>query len=118
MFRFILFLLVVFVIFWGITTYLIKKKKGDTLTYEPRVLNQQQKEKIILNLAKRNNNLITTLDVAANSDLSVADADEILREWVKTGYADLKISESGKMIYQIAFFDDKDRNNLDNLMIL
>jgi len=96
-------LIFLFVAFYMVTDYIIKKRKKKLSFSRPENLTQQQKERIVLTMAKDNNHLITAIDVAANSDLSIDEAEEILRNWARIGYADLKISDSGKMIYQIGF---------------
>jgi len=117
MIRIIFVLVFLFMAFWLVTSYFIKKRRKKLSFSRPENLTQQQKERIILTMAKDNDHLITAIDVAANSDLSIDEAEEILRNWTRIGYADLKISDSGKMIYQIGFFDEKDKNNPDNFII-
>ena len=53
----------------------------------------------LLRLARAKGGRLTVLEAAADGRMTVEQAEEILRELVARGYAELRVSESGMMVY-------------------
>ncbi len=71
---------------------------------KPKPLSPKEKDKIVLLIAKEYNGRLTPLEVAASSDLSIDESEEILRRWSGKGYADIIVSDSGTIFYEFSGF--------------
>ncbi len=87
----------------------LRKSRGKIRSQHK--LSAEEKQKIILQVAKKNNGRVTPIDVAADSPVSIKEAEEILKEWSSNGYAEMKVSDSGMIIYQISFMDVDEKLN-------
>lgn len=69
---------------------------------EARIVREKEPvERIILRLAKRNNGLITVSELAMAADISVDEAKKDLEAMVSKGYAELRVRQSGSLVYTI-----------------
>ena len=77
---------------------------------KPKPLSEKEKEKIVLLTAKKYGGRITPMEIAAESDLSIDEADGILKKISGKGYADIKVSNSGQIFYEFyGFLSDSDK---------
>lgn len=82
-----------------------------------KVLTKKEKEKIILQTAKKYGGRITPVELAADTDLSINEAEDILKELSKKGYADLRVSDSGAILYEfLGFLTPDEKNRSSGLM--
>ncbi|HEO66323.1 MAG TPA: TM2 domain-containing protein [Spirochaetes bacterium] len=89
-----------------------------TESRKPKPLSPKEKDKIVLLIAKEYNGRLTPLEIAANSDLSIDESEEILKKWSSKGYADLKVSDSGTIYYEFSGFLSADERNQANRSFL
>jgi hypothetical protein len=61
-------------------------------------------ENTILKLARRFRGKLTPLELAANSSLSLDEADKSLEELVKKGYANMTVTDEGNILYEFPGF--------------
>ncbi len=69
-------------------------------------------EKTVLRLAKSNKGYVTPSEVALEGDISLDDAKKELERMASEGYAELKVSKSGVLIYVFPEFA-MDREKMD-----
>jgi len=70
-------------------------------------------EHIILKLAKEKKGILTASDVALAAKVSIADAKRDLDALVTKGFAELRVRQSGALVYTIPDFMDKDEPLVD-----
>ncbi|MBD2860959.1 hypothetical protein [Paenibacillus oceani] len=58
-------------------------------------------EKIVLQIAVRNEGLITPMEVVLASDMNLEEAGEMLEQLRKKGYAKLRVAENGSYVYEL-----------------
>jgi hypothetical protein len=58
-------------------------------------------EKIILQIARDKNGIVTPMDVAVESPISLDEAKKELDIFVTKGFADMEVSQSGMVVYRI-----------------
>lgn len=78
-----------------ITDNVDKKRVGREV---PRIANAL-KEKEILRAARRENGKLTPTVAALKSSVSIEDADKILKKLVDHGYADMEVTDDGRILY-------------------
>jgi len=61
-------------------------------------------ENTILRLARKFQGKLTPLELAANSSLSLDEADKALENIVRKGYANMIVTDSGNIVYEFAGF--------------
>ncbi len=61
-------------------------------------------ERTVLKLARKFRGQLTPLELAANSQLSLDDADSALENFVRKGYANMKVTDEGNIIYEFPGF--------------
>lgn len=61
-------------------------------------------ENTILKLARKFRGKLTPLELAANSSLSLDEADKALEELVKKGYANMTVTDEGNILYEFPGF--------------
>jgi TM2 domain-containing membrane protein YozV len=61
-------------------------------------------ERTVLKLARKFHGQLTPLELAANSQLSLDDADSALENFVRKGYANMKVTDEGNIIYEFPGF--------------
>jgi TM2 domain-containing membrane protein YozV len=71
---------------------------------EPPEDREKSLERTILQLARKFHGQLTPLELAANSDLSLDDADQALENIVRKGYATMNVTDEGNIIYEFPGF--------------
>jgi hypothetical protein len=61
-------------------------------------------ERTVLKLARKFRGQLTPLELAANSQLSLDEADSALENFVRKGYANMKVTDEGNIIYEFPGF--------------
>jgi TM2 domain-containing membrane protein YozV len=77
------------------------------------VREKESVEHIILKLAKEKNGVLTASDVALAAKISVDEAKKDLDALVAKGFAELRVCQSGAMVYTIPDFMDNDEPLVD-----
>ena len=72
-------------------------------------------EDTILKLARKFRGKLTPLELAANSSLSLDEADKALEDIVRKGYANIEVTDEGTIIYEFPGFLQFDSSNLREL---
>ncbi len=65
-------------------------------------LKAEKTERILLGLAEKHNGRLTATVVAAESPLSLAEADKLLKEMASNGFVEMEVDNRGIIIYQFA----------------
>jgi hypothetical protein len=74
-------------------------------------------EKIILSIAKKYSGRLTAADLAMESDFSMTSAKVLLDEYVKQGFVELKISDSGVFVYEFhGIISEEERTSAQNIL--
>jgi hypothetical protein len=101
-------LLMKFLLLLGIILVLIlissrfsKNKRGNSSKGRFEKFQKKRIEKQVLRLAKENKGVVTPVLVAEKTSLSLNESDEYLKTLVKNGYADIKVTNKGKIKYII-----------------
>ncbi|MBN1686410.1 MAG: TM2 domain-containing protein [Spirochaetales bacterium] len=72
-------------------------------------------ERVILRTAKKNNGLATPAEVALEGDISLDEAKKHLEQLVSKGFAEVRVSKSGNLVYMFADFStDETENKLED----
>jgi len=58
-------------------------------------------ERVILKLAKENRGILTASELALSADISIEDAKKDLDAMVSKGFAELRVRQSGSLVYAI-----------------
>lgn len=77
-----------------------------------RDIKKESPEKTILRAAKKNNGLVTPSIVALEGEISLDDAKERLEKLMEKGYAEMRVTKTGKIVYLFPDFSDG-RSNPD-----
>ncbi len=78
---------------------------------KPKKLTDKDKDKIVLLTAKKYNGRITPMEIAADTDFSIDEAEAILKKFADKGYADVKVSNTGTIFYEFSgFLSDHDKS--------
>lgn len=72
---------------------------------------EKKLEDTILRLARKFQGNLTPLELAANSSLSLDEADKALENFVRKGYANMKVTDEGTIIYEFPGFLQFDSSN-------
>jgi len=76
---------------------------------EARIVREKESvERIILKLAKTNKGILTASELALSANVSVEEARKDLDAMVSKGFAELRVRQSGVLVYTIPDFMDKD----------
>lgn len=78
---------------------------------QPSVDPEKKLENTILTLARKFRGQLTPLELAANSSLSLDEADKALENIVRKGYANMKVTDEGTIIYEFPGFLQFDASN-------
>ena len=76
-----------------------------------RVVNGKGKEKperMLLRLAKENNGKLTVSEVVLGADISIDEAKKLLEALVSKGFAELRVTKSGSLVYVIPDMMNRD----------
>ncbi|HEO66322.1 MAG TPA: hypothetical protein ENI73_10715 [Spirochaetes bacterium] len=87
---------------------ILRKNRGKI---KSQALSAEERQKIILQIAKKNMGRVTPIDVAAESPIAIKEVEKILKDWSSNGYAEMKVSDSGMIVYQISFMDVDEKLN-------
>lgn len=77
---------------------------------ENKFSNKESIERIILRTAKKNDGIATPSEVALEGDISLDDAKKNLDKLVNQGYAEMRVSKNGALVYYFAEFSKGDSN--------
>jgi len=81
---------------------------------EARIVREKESvERVILKLAKQNKGILTASELALAANISVEDAKRDLDAMVSKGFAELRVRQSGVLVYTIPDFMDKDEALVD-----
>jgi predicted transcriptional regulator len=81
---------------------------------EARIIRDKEPvERVILKLAKANKGILTVSEVALAANISVEDAKKDLDAMVSKGYAELRVRQSGTLVYTIPDLMDSDEPLVD-----
>ncbi|MED0672641.1 hypothetical protein [Aneurinibacillus aneurinilyticus] len=88
---------------------IVSRMKGDITQFEKlrnREIEGKESPKIIevLSIVKANEGFVTIADVAGNSELNMRESEEILYKFQKEGHAQLKVAETGDVIFYFPGF--------------
>ncbi len=85
---------------------------------QPEISPEKALETKILRLARQFKGRLTPLELAANSELALEEADQALENIVRKGYANMTVSETGHIIYEfpgfLQFGDTPSSNELEH----
>jgi len=98
-----------FFLFIGVIAGVLPAMRGVSKLLQARVGSQERgkieaarsetRERVVLRLAKSESGRLTPAVVAVNSELSLDDAESQLREFADKGYAELNVTEDGRIEY-------------------
>jgi len=77
------------------------------------ILQKESTERVILRLAKENKGILTASELALAANVSVEDAKKDLDAMVSKGFADLRVRQSGSLVYTIPDLMDKNEPLVD-----
>jgi|SRR5690606_8593059 len=80
-----------FLMKWAFTAHKVERKKLN------------KKERMVLQLAETRGGRLTLTELAMETPLTLEEAKDLLDEWALKGYATIKISEKGTLVYH--FYD-------------
>ncbi len=96
-------------VFFGVIVGVLPAIRGLSKLLQARVGSQERKqlqaarsetrERTVLRLAKAESGRLTPAVVAVNSELTIDDAEAQLREFADKGYAELNVTEDGRIEY-------------------
>jgi hypothetical protein len=73
-------------------------------------------ERIILRTAKKNNGVATPAEVALEGDISLEDAKQQLEQLVSNGYAEVRVTKKGTIVYIFQdFLTDEAESRLEDI---
>ena len=73
-------------------------------TAQPPIDPEKALEKTILNLARKLRGKLTPLELAANSSLSLDEANKSLENFVRKGYANMTVTDEGNILFEFPGF--------------
>jgi predicted transcriptional regulator len=77
------------------------------------IRDKESVERIILKLAKANKGILTASELALSANISIEDAKKDLDAMVSKGYAELRVRQSGSLVYTIPDLMDNDEPLVD-----
>ncbi|MDR1839215.1 MAG: TM2 domain-containing protein [Treponema sp.] len=81
---------------------------------EARIVREKESvERVILKLAKQNKGILTASELALSANISVEESKRDLDAMVSKGFAELRVRQSGVLVYTIPDFMDKDEALVD-----
>ena len=81
---------------------------------EARIVREKESvERVILKLAKQNKGILTASELALAANISVEESKRDLDAMVSKGFAELRVRQSGVLVYTIPDFMDKDEALVD-----
>jgi TM2 domain-containing membrane protein YozV/predicted transcriptional regulator len=86
----------------------------DILDVDPRVVREKESvEHVILKLAKANKGILTASELALSANISMEEAKKDLDALVTKGFAELRVRQSGNLVYTIPDLMDSDEPLVD-----
>lgn len=89
----------------------LQERRRKTID-EPRE-EQIQNERIVLNIARKNNGVVTPSLLTIESSLSIDKSEELLQNLASRGIATMDIQESGRVEYTFIEFLPSSRNQIE-----
>jgi len=81
---------------------------------QPRVVREKESiERVILRLGKDNKGILTASEVALSANIPIEEAKKNLDILVSKGYAELRVRQSGALVYAIPDLMDSDEPLVD-----
>ena len=80
---------------------------------ESRIIQKESIERVILRLAKANKGILTASEVALSANIPIEEAKRDLDAMVSKGYAELRVRQSGTLVYTIPDLMDSDEPLVD-----
>jgi len=81
---------------------------------ESRIVNKKEPvERVILKLAKEHKGIITASELALSADIPIDEAKKNLDAMVSKGFAELRVRQSGALVYTILDFLDNNEPLVD-----
>jgi len=81
---------------------------------ETRIVREKESaERVILRIAKANKGILTASEVALSADIPIEEAKKNLDALVSKGYAELRVRQSGSLVYTIPDLMDSDEPLVD-----
>jgi len=81
---------------------------------EARIVHEKESvERVILKMAKQNKGILTASELALAANISVEESKRDLDAMVSKGFAELRVRQSGVLVYTIPDFMDKDEALVD-----
>jgi TM2 domain-containing membrane protein YozV/predicted transcriptional regulator len=77
------------------------------------IRSKESVEHVILKLAKENKGILTASEVALSANISLEEAKKTLTQMVSKGYAELRVRQSGSLVYTIPDLMDSDEPLVD-----
>lgn len=75
---------------------------------KPQTLTEDDKEKLTLNLAQRFKGYLTATELASHSRMSLKEAKDTLDRLAKEGFADIRVTDGGAVLYHFTGFVSAD----------
>lgn len=63
--------------------------------------NPNEKERLVLSIARDKRGLVTPMDIAVDSPINLDEAKGMLDDFVTRGYADMEVTDTGMVVYRI-----------------
>jgi hypothetical protein len=111
-------------IFFGVIVGVLPAIRGLSKVVQARVGSQERKElevvrsetreRTVLRLARSESGRLTPAIVAVNSELTLDDAEKQLREFADKGYAELNVTDDGRIEYLFPEFLGRETRGLDS----
>jgi len=80
-----------------------------------RDIKKETPEKLILRAAKKNNGIVTPSIIALEGDITLDEAKAHLEKLVEKGYADMRVTKNGSIVYLFPdFTDGRERPDLED----
>lgn len=70
-----------------------------------------KREKEVIQLAQQTNGRVSIPEIVAGTSMNTIEADQLMREMVEKGYVDMKVTDSGVIIYE--FYEIAHRNKIE-----
>lgn len=85
----------------GFLLYRDRQRKQQRHQQQAEQHVRETAEKIVIRVAAQNQGLVTPMEVALASNLSLEEARDILEQLRKNGHAKLRVADSGSYVYQL-----------------
>jgi len=86
---------------------------NSSSSFAPRFRREESPERVILRLAKANNGMVTSGEVAIEANISLEDAQRQLDSLAKKGIAQVRVRSSGVLVYFFPEFSKEEADFID-----